>query len=530
MPEGSDVWERFLARLPRQRQGGRAGGGARGRSGARSAEGPAEPPPPGPGELNAAERRLWNAYPTGTPVELGTDLPEGPVPGRVVRAEVIARLLLGACEGSPGFVPAVRLRGAYIEGELNVSGGSVDCELRLERCRLADIPNFSNAQTRQVRISESRLPGFDGGGLRADGYLSLSGSVFDGEVRLPRAQLTGGFRMNGTKVTVDDPSKWAIFTGGLVVEVGTFMRNAEITGGIRFTGARMNGGLFMEGAHVRNPGRLAIDGQNMIVQDAMECSRGFVSDGTVRLRGAQVHGTLSFDQAILRAPGERRGALQVSHAQIDELILTPAEPVGGWVSLSYSRIGVILDDQATWPDELQLNGLVFESLRGTAPRERLRWVGRERGRFRPEAYEQLAEWYRRSGHDDLAMQAQLVKQRARRSTLGIGPRAAGYLLDGTVGYGYRPWRAAGWFALLAAVGTAVFSSVPPHTLRPPDQRPHFNAFIYTIDLLVPIPAFGQRDAWDPAGWTQWLAYGLIAAGWILATALVAGATRLLGPR
>lgn len=29
------------------------------------------------------------------------------------------------------------------------------------------------------------MPGFDGGGLRADGYLSMSGSEIDGEVRLP---------------------------------------------------------------------------------------------------------------------------------------------------------------------------------------------------------------------------------------------------------------------------------------------------------------------------------------------------------
>lgn len=34
-------------------------------------------------------------------------------------------------------------------------------------------------------------------------------------------------------------------------------------------------------------------------------------------------------------------------------------------------------------------------------------------------------------------------------------------------------------------------------------------------------------AWNPQGIYQWLAYALIAAGWILATALIAGITRVL---
>jgi len=45
--------------------------------------------------------------------------------------------------------------------------------------------------------------------------------------------------------------------------------------------------------------------------------------------------------------------------------------------------------------------------------------------------------------------------------------------------------------------------------------------------LIPINAFGQRGAFNPLGWTQWLSYALIAAGWLLTTALFAGVTRVL---
>jgi len=103
------------------------------------------------------------------------------------------------------------------------------------------------------------------------------------------------------------------------------------------------------------------------------------------------------------------------------------------------------------------------------------------------------------------------------------------MLDVTVGYGYRPWMAAFWFGLLVTVGTLTFSQIPPHSIKQPGEQPSFNALAYTLDLLLPLSAFGQRDAFDPTGWTQWLAYGIIAAGWILATALIAGVTRVLRP-
>jgi hypothetical protein len=51
----------------------------------------------------------------------------------------------------------------------------------------------------------------------------------------------------------------------------------------------------------------------------------------------------------------------------------------------------------------------------------------------------------------------------------------------------------------------------------PGKPPNFHALIYTLDLLLPIIDFGQEKAFSPGGAYQWLAYLLVAAGWILAT-------------
>ena len=482
-------------------------------------------PPPG---LTHAEERLWAAFPTGTMLVLGDDLPEGPLPDRIVRADVLTRLLLGACETRPGSVAALKLRGAYIVGRLDVSGGTVEHELRLECCRLVEEPDFSNADTRQLRLADCRMPGFDGGGLRADGYLSLSGSTIEGQVRLPRAQLSGGFRMNGTTITVDDPAKWALFSGGLVVEVGTFIRDARITGGVRFVGARMNGGLFMERTVLSNPGRIAMDAQNMVVEDAAEFSAGFTARGTVRLRSARFNGILSFSKGILDSADPDRMSLHASHMYADELLLWPSERIRGRVSLSYSRVGVLHDHPSIWPDELFLNGLVYETLRGAEFRDRLSWVSRD-PQFHLQPYEQLAAWYHGVGSDDLARKVQLAKLRARRRKLNVVGRAWNHLLDWTVGYGYRPWLAFAWFAVLLAVGTVVFSAEKPQPIRPPEELPDFHALVYSLDLLIPLDTFGQQLTYDAVGWSRWVAYLLVATGWVLATALIAGVTRVLRP-
>ena len=281
---------------------------------------------PGRLRLTRPEKHLWDAYPAGATVELGPDLPTGEG-NRTIRAEVVAALLLGGHDRQPGLVPAVKLRGARITGRLNISGGEVGCELLLDKCVLEEAPDFSNARARQIRMSSCRLPGLDGAGLRTDGYLSLSDCTIAGEVRLVGGLLSGELRMNRT--VIENPGGHSLFAGGLVVEGGTFVRSATLVGTVRLIGAQMRGGMFLEGTTLRDPSKnaLALVADNITVESKLECSRGFTADGTIRLRGARINGTLSFDEGRLRSPGGR--ALHLGYSQVNELILTPSEPIEG---------------------------------------------------------------------------------------------------------------------------------------------------------------------------------------------------------
>ena len=93
-------------------------------------------------DLNEAERLLWQAFPQGAWVDLragdvaADDLGSAACwgPDRIVRAEVITALLLGAGEVEAGYAPAVRLRGAKITGRLDLMGATVSYPLVCEHC------------------------------------------------------------------------------------------------------------------------------------------------------------------------------------------------------------------------------------------------------------------------------------------------------------------------------------------------------------------------------------------------------------
>ncbi|MCC3653700.1 oxidoreductase [Streptomyces sp. S07_1.15] len=503
-------------------------------------------------ELTAPERYLWDAFPEGRTVDLRPrrhgDGPDGAVagaradegdgaeagdgdepwgPGRTVRASVLAALLLGGHPGQPGSVPALRLAGARISGRLDLGGAEIAHRIRFEECRFEEDISFHGASTRTITIAHSRLRGIDAAMARVEGRFDLRGSTLRGRLSLMNAQVTGELILSGARLSA--PGDWALFAGGLVMGGAVFCRGGfTADGGLRLLGAQLSGGLFMEKAQCRNPGDAALLADNATIA-TLVCSQGFTARGAVRLRGATISGQLTLDGAVL---GGGDTALDCARMHADDLVLTPAVPPSGAVDLRGARVTALHDHRDAWPDTVRLQGFVYGDLHGDddAGREavghRLAWIRREPA-YAPQPYEQLAGWYRQIGHDDDTRRVLLAKQRHRRRTLRPAGRAWGYLLDGTVGYGYRPWLAGVWLAALALLGTGVFGAHTPVAAQPGEGAP-FSALVYTLDLLIPIGGLGQRNAWYwTGGAPAWLAYALIAAGWVLTTAVVAGVTRTL---
>jgi hypothetical protein len=148
----------------------------------------------------------------------------------------------------------------------------------------------------------------------------------------------------------------------------------------------------------------------------------------------------------------------------------------------------------------------------------------------PQAYEQLAACYRSHGNDRRARYVLVAKERHRRKTLGIAGRIAGNLLDVTVGYGYHTWRALFWLVGLWAVGYTYIRDVEPLTIDSDLTGAQWSPALFTLDLLLPIISFEQEGVFAMHGADRWFASGLELAGWVLATAVVAGLSGALQRR
>ncbi|MGP3973951.1 membrane-associated oxidoreductase [Streptomyces sp. 8N114] len=477
-------------------------------------------------ELTEPERRVWEAFPRGGTVDLSAS------DDRSVRARVLRSLLLSSPEQN-GEIPALRLRGALVTGELNVHSGVVSCPVSLRDCEFEETVVLYGAEFRQLSLNGCRMPWLWATTVRVDGALRLNDCRVEGAVALAGARIAGALFLDravlgtpeaegedgaGSAERTEDPLKLDHAT------VGEDLRAARLTvhGRTRLDGLTVTGLVRLDDARLLCPGGTALQAETLSVGTDVHAMR-LRAEGRVNLRGATVPGQLNFAYAQLSNPGG--AALRASSCSAGEFWLREASPVEGTVNLRRSRFELLHVSPEVWPASVRLDGLTYTTLMPARPAsERLEVLTRDGDGYVPFAYEQLTAAYRHIGDDAAARTVQLAKERRYRTTLSLPGRLWGYLQEVTVGYGFRPMRAAGWLAGLLLLGALAYGLHPPRPLKA-EEAPDFNAFAYALDLLLPIIDFGQEKAYAPQGWYQWLAYLLIVAGWVLATTFVTGVNR-----
>jgi hypothetical protein len=498
----------------------------------------------------------------------------------VTDGDVVAPLQLTGCylDSAPAFDDAtcrqVRLEGCVLPG-FNGRRLQVRGSLRFGSCQVAASIILRNARIQGgLHLNDAHVDGagqdaLSAGGIQVDGAvfarrvravgtLRLIGGTFNGGVFMQGARLLcpGGHTITGDGITVrgiadlsrtehagtlslrgahldsfsleaaalNDPGGCALHADHL--EVATYLRG---TGGLTAEGevclneAHIGAVLDLTGASLRNPGGVALAAMGMQADAMVNCCEGFESTGQIQLYHARIGHHLSFEQARLSNPGGV--ALWAGQLQARELMLQMAQPPDGTVDLRGAQVGVLHDDPAAWPTALRLEGLSYDSLDPplTGSR-RLDWLNRDPAGYVPGAYEQLSAMYRRLGRGEQARAIQLAKLRRRRQVLSPAARAWSYLQDWTVGYGYRPARAAAGLLLLWAIGSLAFTLHHPPPAIGAD--PHtFEPVIYALGLLLPVIDFQQEDTFTPQGIQAWLGFFLIAAGWILTTTVAAAIVR-----
>jgi hypothetical protein len=398
------------------------------------------------------------------------------------------------------------LDGFTTDGEVRLIGARLGANLALAGATL------SNPGKVALNLDRATIGDCDATAITCSGQVRCVGTRITSGLNLADARLDSG------------SDRVALAADGVTVDGLLVLTGVRAQGELNFRTSRVGQRVLLMDAVVRHPGRVAVRFSRAEIAADMFCDNMAVT-GTVKLTGARIGARINLAGVRLINPGGL--AVDARRMQAAEVTLLPGEPIEGTVDLSHARIGLLTDDPARWPAALDLSGLTYQALEPQlAARDRLRWLAAHAQRHEPQPYEQLAAHYTAMGQPAQARRVLYARERRQRGGKAPLGRAWSLLQDLTVGYGYQPWRAALWLALLLAAGSIVFHTSPP----PPLQHggtPHFNAVIYTLDLLLPVVDLGQKHAFNPAGPEQWFSYLLIAAGWLLATTIAAGAARVL---
>ncbi|MGW4289229.1 oxidoreductase [Streptomyces sp. NPDC004673] len=500
---------------------------------------------------------MWQAFRNGSVYDLSSgeaavDDPHGGVPWgteRSVRARVVCWLLLDGPPALAGRVSSLKLTGVRITGTVDLAGGTVTPYVELRGCRFDEEVRVPEAHFTTVRLVDCAIPRLEAARVRTEGDLHLARCRFRTGVRLTDARIGTDLMLNQA-VAHRDRSGRSITADGMTVGQDLQAEMLESYGELRLRGAQVGVSLSLRGARLSNPyARLALNAPQLTVERTLYLTPAAVGSpllsGTTPARGTRVQrfecrGGMRLDDGRFGDAVDLEGArfvltddqeLSLRRIQTPELRFLGDRPPSGRVVLSGARTVNLVDHAGSWPEpgNLQMSGFAYENLvpRGPFPlTHRLDWVAAATAEYHPEPYERLAAVLRAAGEDEDAREVLLAKHRRRRETLPPALKLWGYAQDWAVAYGYRPGRAAVWMAVLWAAGTLAFAHADPPPVHPED-RPAWSPALLTLDLLLPVIDLGQLNQWRLRGAWPWLAAVLIILGWVLATAVAAGATRLL---
>jgi hypothetical protein len=306
-----------------------------------------------------------------------------------VRADFLRFLLLGGDEQAPVHERGVQLRGAWIEGKLDLTDCLVPSSMWLLRCCFTEELIARDAQIHgtlslqgselthglradrlncaggvflrgrfkalgQVRLNGAQIGGdlscnggqFDsneGFSLSSDGAV-IKGSVllsngFDakGEVGLLAAQIGGNLDCHGGKF--DGKEGFALSADGAVIKGDVFLNEAfKVIGTVRLPGSQIGGNLDCNGGHFDGKGHFALLAERAVVKGRVFLGHGFNAKWEVSLLGAQIGGDLACNSG--RFDGKERDALLADDAVIKgNVFLDEGFRAQGTVRLLGAQIG-----------------------------------------------------------------------------------------------------------------------------------------------------------------------------------------------
>jgi hypothetical protein len=498
---------------------------------------------------------------------------------REIRAELIRWLCVNWRAKKLVDPRGIQVICAKISDSIDLDNVIIPFRVALFRCRLTH-----ELTLRGTQVPVLSLPGTRARAITADGVV-VKGAVFlrddfraEGEVRFLGARIGGNLECDGA--TFENRAQDGVAGGnslnvdGAVVKGGVFLRNGfSAKGEVRLLNAQIGGHLDCNGATFENPSGYALNADSAVVKGSIFLMSGlnakrkagvrFSAKGDVRLPGVEIGGDLACVDAKIS------GAVIADTAVIKGTFFwVRIDPKETALDLSNASVGSLVDDKGSWPTNgnLDLDGFVYGRI-SVDPKDaktRLCWLARQKS-FAPQPYRQLAKVLRDEGNDAGARRVLFEMEDLRRAQEDPWyVRPWGWILRGTIGYGYYPGLSLAWLLFFVLLGWPFFrcayfsGDIAPtdkeayHCFQndhhPPAYYERFYASIYSLEKTFPLIKLGQVDLWHPAPnrpppnpatanppcpFASWLIsaeflrlFGWLqtVVGWFLATLFAAGVT------
>lgn len=436
---------------------------------------------------------------------------------------------------------ALDAESARIGGSVFMEDGfSAEGNLEFESASIGKDLSIDHAHLRAIDLHSYFL---DAQKAKIDGNVYLTKVIAHGTARFDGAIVQGSMVCMSI-VCSNIPDEVFTASGAHLGDVA-FFEKCQMYGGVRFDHAVINEDV-------------TFDGSSFIVDSDHDA---------ISIEFAEIKGNVNLNSGLRVKGTINLAGLNAGH----RLSLAGPDSSDEWsLDLRSTKVTTLSDTEKSWPksNHLLLNNFHYDQIDDNSPidvESRIKWLRLQpTADYLPQPYVELADFYRRTGHEEEAKQVLIAKNDDYANHLHwYSLSHLWYSLIGRlVGYGYKTGRAFGVSLLFVIVGTFIFGygrrrdlilpsndkaySIADGELNVRKNYPPFNPFIYSLETFVPLVKLGMDDYWRPNAecgrqlrffkkgfsvTTDGLLRGYlwihILAGWVLTTLWVGGLTGLI---
>jgi hypothetical protein len=237
----------------------------------------------------------------------------------------------------------LRIRGALIEGLIDLRNFEVSSGFEFSECEIRGEIDLRGATIGWMRISQSRVRSIWASNMKANNDAQLSGCELEpgdqnapaidfdqatiggdllldmgltvsGNTRLARAKIGGNLSLRGAKLSF--AGETALNFDAAIVGGDAFLDSGfSVEGGVHGLGARIWGQLVLSGASINHPNLTALALDGFEVSGGAFLDAGFSVVGEIHAPGSLIKGQLILNDATITNPGS--AAIVLDRARIE---------------------------------------------------------------------------------------------------------------------------------------------------------------------------------------------------------------------